>query len=150
MNTSLPFTISGTTVRGKRLGTELGFPTANLDYPAAATLPPDGIYVAEALVDGRCYAAILNQGYHPTTPEGRATIETHLLDYDGGDLYGRQLTLRYLHYLRPEERFHTLEALKAQILMDKINALRWIGEHEPALADALMLAPGPDARGSER
>jgi len=139
MNPSLPFTISGTTVHGKRLGTELGFPTANLDYPAHSALPPNGIYVAEAFVDGRRYAAILNQGYHPTTPEGRATIETHLLDYAGGDMYGKHLTLRYLHFLRPEERFHTLEALKAQMTVDKLNALRWIGVHEPSLADALML-----------
>jgi len=136
----LPFTIRGTTVHGKRLGTELGFPTANLDYPAHSALPPDGIYVAEAFVDGRRYAAILNQGYHPTTPEGRATIETHLLDYVGGDLYGKQLTLRYLHFLRPEARFDTLEALKAQMTVDRLNALRWIEAHERSLADALNLS----------
>ena len=139
MTPSLPFTISGVTVHGKRLGTELGFPTANLDYPAATPLPPDGIYIAEAFVDGHRYASILNQGYHPTTPEGRATIETHLLDYAGGDMYGRLLTLRYLHFLRPEVKFHSLEALKAQMVVDKLDAIRWIEAHAPSLADAMVL-----------
>ena len=137
MSATLPFTVSGMTVHGKRLGTELGFPTANLDYPAGTELPPDGIYIAQARIDRRCYAAILNQGNHPTTPEGRATIETHLLDYAGGDLYGKRLTLHYLHYLRPEIRFATLDALKAQMGADREEALRWIGRHRPALLKRL-------------
>lgn len=134
MSATLPFIIEGVTVHGKRLGTELGFPTANLSYPAGTDLPPDGIYIAEAQIDNRCYAAILNQGNHPTTPEGSATIETHLLDYAGGDLYGKRLTLRYLHYLRPEIRFQTLEALKAQLSADRDDALRWLEACEPCLA----------------
>jgi riboflavin kinase/FMN adenylyltransferase len=68
MSERLPFTIGGRTVRGKRLGTELGFPTANLAYPAGAALPENGVYVASALVDGKRYVAILNQGMHPTAP----------------------------------------------------------------------------------
>ena len=134
MSVDLPFTIDGITVHGKRLGTELGFPTANLAYPAGTALPPDGIYIAEARIAHRCYAAILNQGNHPTTPEGSPTIEAHLLAYAGGDLYGKRLTLRYLHYLRPEIRFRTLEALKAQMNADRDDALYWLQAHEPSLA----------------
>lgn len=125
MSAPLPFTLSGETVHGKRLGTELGFPTANLRYPPTPLLPPDGVYIALALIDGRRYIAILNQGSHPTAPGGCATVETHLLGFAGGDLYGKRLTLTYLHYLRPEMRFATLEALKAQLAADEAQAARW-------------------------
>ncbi len=125
MSAPLPFTLRGRTVRGKRLGTELGYPTANLDYPPVSELPPDGVYVARATVDGRDYTAILNQGRHPTAPAGRPTVETHLLGFGGGDLYGRELTLTYLRYLRPERRFATLEALREQLRADEAEALSW-------------------------
>ena len=101
MTAPLPFRLEGVTVRGKRLGTRLGYPTANLKYPPTETLPADGVYVALAEVDGRRYPAVLNQGRHPTAPEGNPTVETHLLGYPGGDLYGKPLTLTYLHNLRP-------------------------------------------------
>jgi len=144
MNIDLPFTITGTTVRGKRLGTELGFPTANLTYPPDTDLPPNGVYVACATLDGQPYAAILNQGSHPTAPQGQATIESHLLGYEGGDLYGRQLELRYLARLRDERRFDTLDALKAQLRADEENALAWIAQNDP------MLAGNRDIAGSAR
>ncbi len=131
MSVSLPFTICGRTVHGKRLGTELGFPTANLTYPPDVQLPPDGVYVAWALLGGIRYPAILNQGRHPTAPEGHATIETHLLGYDGGDLYGQELTLTYVHYLRPEMRFGSLDALKAQLAADETRAHAWIAINAP-------------------
>ena len=134
MSVPLPFSIAGVTVAGKRLGSELGFPTANLAYPPGIDLPPDGVYVAEAQTGGRHYLAILNQGRHPTAPEGRATIESHLLGYAGGDLYGQALTLGYLHYLRPEKRFPTLAALKAQLAADERDALVWARQHRPDLS----------------
>ncbi|MCE5343992.1 MAG: riboflavin kinase, partial [Eubacteriales bacterium] len=117
-------------------GTELGFPTANLAYPPGAELPENGVYVAQAAVDGRTYVAILNQGSHPTVPEGRATIETHLLGYEGGELYGKNLTLTYLAYLRPERRFENLAALKAQLAADEADALRWVRLHRSESAGA--------------
>ena len=134
MSIPLPFTISGVTVPGKRLGSELGFPTANLAYPPGTDLPLDGVYVAEARAGGRRYLAILNQGRHPTAPEGRATIESHLLGYAGGDLYGQALTLCYLHYLRPEKRFPTLAALQAQLAADERDALAWARQNRPDLS----------------
>ncbi len=136
MTPVLPFTIHGTTVHGKRLGSELGFPTANLAYPPAEELPPDGVYVAEALLEGKRYVAILNQGRHPTAPGGQATIESHLVGYESGDFYGRELTLTYLHYLRPEIRFPSLSALKDQLAEDERAALKWVKANRPELADA--------------
>lgn len=125
MTAPLPFRLEGITVRGKRLGTRLGYPTANLKYPPTETLPADGVYVALAEIDGCRYPAVLNQGRHPTAPEGSPTVETHLLGYPGGDLYGKPLTLTYLHYLRPEQRFGTLAALRAQLTADEAQAAAW-------------------------
>ena len=122
---ALPFTLTGVVTRGKRLGSQLGFPTANVDYPRRDDLPRDGVYVAEVMLDDTRYLAILNQGHHPTAPEGKPTVEAHLLDYDMGDLYGRQVTLRYLTYLRPETKFATLDGLKAQLTADKQSARDW-------------------------
>ena len=119
------YSISGVTIPGKRLGTQLGFPTANLRYDPRPDLPPDGVYVATAEIEGRRYVAILNQGHHPTVPEGQPTIETHLLGYSGGDLYDRQLTLHYQQFLRPESRFPSLEALREQLKRDTRSALDW-------------------------
>lgn len=141
MSASLPFAISGVTVHGKRLGTELGFPTANLTYPPHTVLPDNGVYIALAEVQGRRYTAILNQGHHPTAPEGCPTIETHLLDYAGGDLYGKQLTLTYLRYLRPETRFATLCALQAQLAADVAEARRWSRRNGYAPADGQPGSP---------
>ena len=122
------FTLHGQTEAGKRLGTRLGFPTANIAYGAEAVAwPPCGVYIATAQIggNGREYVAVLNQGSHPTAPEGAPTVEAHLLGYEGGDLYGQYLTLEYRLFLRPEERFPSLEALKAQVAKDKQAAQAW-------------------------
>jgi energy-coupling factor transport system ATP-binding protein len=124
----LPFTVRGVTVPGKRLGTELGFPTANLEYPRGKDMPESGVYVALAEIEHHRYLAILSQGSHPTAPDIAPTIEAHLLDYEGGDLYGKSLMLTYLHFLRKEAKFDTLDALKAQIAQDREDALVWIKE----------------------
>jgi len=145
VSAELPFTVSGVTVRGKRLGTRLGFPTANLSYPPVEHLPPNGVYVALAQIDGQRYTAILNQGHHPTVPEGQPTIETHLLDFAGGELYGRRLTLTYLAYLRPEKRFATLEALKAQLAEDRAQARRWA--EMPSAGMGMPPAHAPNQKG---
>ena len=85
------FTFHGRVVRGKRLGSRLGFPTANIAYdPQSRTWPREGVYVGVAQLDGesRGYVCIINQGRHPTVPEGIATVEAHLLGHAHRDLYG--------------------------------------------------------------
>ncbi len=123
------FTLTGVAVPGKRLGTQLGFPTANLRYEPREGFPADGVYVASATARGQSYVAILNQGRHPTAPEGPPTVEAHLLDYAGEPLYGEQITLVYLRYLRPEARFESLAALRAQLARDLSAARAWAREH---------------------
>ena len=135
MRSPMPdFTIRGTLVPGKRLGTELSFPTANLVCERQPGMPGDGVYIAEATIDGRRYVGVLNQGKHPTAPEGAPTIETHLIGYTGGDLYGHEITLTYRRFLRPEKRFDSLDELRAQLAEDVRAAADWAthegGSHE--------------------
>ena len=109
--------ISGVIVHGKHLGRTIGFPTANLqpDNPAAVTAP-NGVYVARISIDGypEPMPCMLNQGSHPTVPDGPATIEAHILNFSD-DIYNLAARLEYLQFLRPEQRFPSLDALKAQL-----------------------------------
>ena len=113
--------------RGKQLGRRLGFPTANLMPDSPAALPPNGVYAAAFWIDGEplAHPCMLNQGVHPTVPEGKPTIEAHLLDYRG-DLYGRAVRVEYLHFLRPERRFDALDQLVEQLACDRQDARDWL------------------------
>lgn len=130
----LPFELCGQVMPGKQLGSQLGFPTANIAYdPAVRSWPREGVYVGLARLEGTAdsYVTILNQGRHPTAPGGVPTVEAHLLGYPEQPLYGRILHLRYLAYLRPETAFPSLDALRAQLEQDKAHALAWAEEHLP-------------------
>jgi len=111
------YRVSGTVERGKGLGRKLGFPTANLSLPVGKALPPYGVYAARACVEGERYDAVLNIGAHPTVPEGAPTIEIHLLDA-APDLYGKRVEAALEAWLRPEMKFESVEALRAQIARD--------------------------------
>lgn len=113
--------IEGTVVPGKRWGRTIGFPTANVRPHEGAALPPDGVYVGAAALNGRWWPCVINQGRQPTRPSGRRAVEAHLLGYEG-DLYGRKLTIAYLHYLRGERRFSSGEALSWQLKRDAASA----------------------------
>jgi len=105
---------TGTVVRGKQLGRTIGFPTANIepDGPAAAE---SGVYIAEVSVAGGApLPCMVNQGRHPTAPEGPPTIEAHILGFSG-DIYGCRVEMEYLEFLRPERKFPSLDALRAQL-----------------------------------
>ncbi len=118
-------TVSGIVQQGKHLGRTMGFPTANLAIPAARNLPEDGVYVGTVtLEDGKKLPCVLNQGKHPTLPEGQASIEAHILGFEG-DLYGTCISVQYLHKLRPECKFPSIEALRLQIAKDKADAEAW-------------------------
>ncbi len=117
--------VIGTVVRGDRRGSAIGIPTANLELHHAVR-PPGGVYAAEVPLDGRLHRAVVNIGTRPTFQEGGVeTIEAHLLDYAGGDLYGRVVEVRFLGRLRDEKRFDGVEALKAQIAEDIARAKRF-------------------------
>lgn len=119
-----PFSLRGPVVRGFERGRTIGFPTANIAVSADRVLPALGVYVSRASFGQASYAAVTNIGTRPTFDDGRASIETYLLDFDG-DLYGRELRVELLHRLRGEERFSGVEALVAQIGRDVEAARQW-------------------------
>ena len=109
-----PHILSGTVVHGKALGRKLGIPTANLQLPEGLAIPKFGVYACSCLVDGKRYPAVTNIGTRPTVAGSGITVEPWILDYSG-DLYGREITLEFHYFLRPEMKFPTLEALKEEI-----------------------------------
>ncbi len=115
------YSLSGTVVHGLKNGRKMGFPTANL-APVCELLqiPANGVYSAWASVGGETFKAMLNIGFRPTVDgEGkRRTIEAHLLDFDR-DIYGEELTLSFVDYIRNEQRFDGLEALAGQLRKDR-------------------------------
>ena len=110
------YAIDGTVVRGDGRGRTLGFPTANLET-RNELLPRYGIYATIAIVDGQAHRAASSVGVRPTIGDGRVTIEAHLLD-GAHDLYGKQIRLAFVKWLREERAFESLDALKAQIALD--------------------------------
>lgn len=118
-----PYAWSGRVVKGRQLGRTLGYPTANLEaLDADQLLPGDGVYAVEAMADGAAHPSMLSIGLRPTIGAGLArTVEVHLLDF-AGDLYGTTATLRFLHWMRGEEKFSSLDELKAAIAADEEHA----------------------------
>jgi len=115
-----PFACCGTVVRGKQLGRRLGFPTANVD--AAPTALKRGVYAATASFDGEDYPCVVNVGVCPTVGGEKITVEAHIPDFSG-DIYGKAVTLEFYKFLRPEEKFPSLEAL-TQAITENIRAMK--------------------------
>jgi riboflavin kinase/FMN adenylyltransferase len=112
-----PYSVMGQVVEGRKAGRELGWPTANIDTDGLQ-LPPDGVYETRVIVGGADYKAVANLGIRPTLDSsGSRVLEVHLLDYQG-DLYGMELEVEFLRFLRGEKKFASLDALKAQIVRD--------------------------------
>lgn len=116
------YTILGTVEEGKHLGRGLGFPTANLSAHSEQ-FPPNGVYAAEGMLDGQTVQGVVNLGVRPTVTDGppQRVLEFHLFDLDR-DLYGKEIELRFLRYLRPERKFENLAALREQIARDVTKA----------------------------
>lgn len=110
--------VSGEVLHGRQIGRTLGLPTTNLLPPAEKLLPPNGVYLTRTMLEDEVYHGITNIGYKPTVGgETKKGVETYLFDFDG-DLYGRHLTVEFLEFERPEQKFKSLEELKARILSD--------------------------------
>lgn len=115
-----PFEWSGKVMHGKEIGRTIGFPTANLEsLVGGLILPQPGVYACMAEVDGATYPAMLNIGVRPTVDGAGApqTVEAHLYGLDH-DIYGHTVKLRFLDYLRAEQRFPSLDALRRQLARD--------------------------------
>jgi riboflavin kinase/FMN adenylyltransferase len=112
------YTILGTVVRGDDLGKKIGFPTANLSAHNEQ-FPPNGVYLAEATLDGTVHPGVVNLGYRPTVSSGKSerVLEIYLLDFDR-DIYGKDVEVRFVRYLRPEQKFESIKELVRQIERD--------------------------------
>ena len=110
-------TIEGVVEHGRRLGRELGFPTANMAVPDSVTAA-DGVYYSRAEVDGTLYDAMSNLGSNPSVGGAVRHLETHIFGF-GGSLYGRTLRVELVRKIRDERRFATIGELRAQIARDK-------------------------------
>jgi riboflavin kinase/FMN adenylyltransferase len=120
-----PYSIEGTVREGKMLGRQLGFPTANL-LPGDVQLPPDGVWVVRVGVDGIQHGGVANLGFRPTVNGDAQLLEVHLFDFSG-DLYGTNVEVTFLDYIRAEKKFGSLDELKAQIACDAVEARRVLG-----------------------
>lgn len=116
-----PYLLTGQVVHGKQLGRTLGIPTANLLLPPELVTPRFGVYAGIAQVEGICYPAVTNIGVRPTVSGQGVTVEAWILDYSG-NLYDRTISLELTDFLRPERRFSSLEALKAEIEKNAVEA----------------------------
>lgn len=144
------YELQGEVVQGQQLGRTIGFPTANLQLPDRKFIPRLGVYAVEvsslpgqksrAEVDANAgppsaglyrHPAVMNIGIRPTVSGEGVTVEVHLLDWQG-DLYGQQLKVELVKFLRPEQKFDGLEALKAQILADADQARHCLRSLEAA------------------
>lgn len=112
------YTILGTVTGGEKLGKKIGFPTANLSAHSEQ-FPPNGVYFAEAWLDGVLLHGVVNLGVRPTVSSGKPEriLEIHLLDFDQ-EIYGKDLEIRFVRYLRPEKKFESVDALVRQIDVD--------------------------------
>jgi riboflavin kinase / FMN adenylyltransferase len=112
------YSIVGTVVNGQEIGRSIGFPTANLKYPAEKFLPRQGVYCVRVDIPGASQLpGVMNIGKRPTVDGVNTTVEVHLLDWDG-NLYEQQLIVYLHHFIRSEQKFPSLAALTEQIQAD--------------------------------
>lgn len=117
-----PFSVCGEVIHGRQLGRTIGIPTINIAFPEDKVQPAAGVYCSEVCLDGKIYYGLTNIGTKPTVQnEPVFGVETYLLQYSG-DLYGKHVTVRFLHFLRPEQKFSNLDALMTQLEQDKKQA----------------------------
>lgn len=131
------YTLIGTVVKGQQLGRTIGFPTANLQLPEDKFLPRQGVYAVRVsdisqpdinqIINLNNCSAVMNIGDRPTVNGTHLTVEVHLLDF-AGDLYGKKLQIQLEKFLRPQQKFASLEALKAQIQLDCTTARKFFNQ----------------------
>lgn len=119
---------SGEVVKGNQLGRTIGFPTANIQIQEDYKLiPKNGVYIVKSTIKNELFYGMMNIGNRPTVEGTNQTIEVHFFDFDQ-DLYNQIITVEILDFIRDEQKFESLDALKNQIQKDKIFALDFINK----------------------
>lgn len=120
-----PWFVVGEVVHGRKLGRQLGFPTANIELDPSCRLR-HGIYAVRLTVDGVTRGGVANFGRRPTvTDSGAPLLEVYVFDFSG-DLYGKEVEVEFIAWIRGEEKFESLEALVAEMNRDKEKARAWL------------------------
>ncbi len=111
--------LKGIVVKGRQIGRTIGYPTANLSIESEYLVPKIGVYSGFVEIDGLQYSSMIGVGYNPTvTDDHVVSIEAHIFDYDH-DIYDREVTFLFKHYIRGEIKFNTLDGLIAQLKLDE-------------------------------
>ncbi|MCW8884142.1 MAG: bifunctional riboflavin kinase/FAD synthetase [Motiliproteus sp.] len=119
-----PYTLSGKVIHGRKLGRQLGVPTANISLQRKR-LPFEGVFVVEARnPQGEVFAGVANVGIRPTVQGESPLLEVHLFDFDR-DIYGQRLDVEFKAFVRPEQKFDGVDELQRQILADIATAKDW-------------------------
>ncbi|MBQ8056717.1 MAG: bifunctional riboflavin kinase/FAD synthetase [Ruminococcus sp.] len=116
---SYNFSITSKVTSGNHIGTTLSTPTINQPLKNEIVTPKFGVYASSVTIGDKVFLGATNVGTHPTVGESEPLCETHLLNFDSGDLYGQKVKTELLHFIRPEKKFESLEKLKIQIQKDK-------------------------------
>ncbi|MDC6366129.1 MULTISPECIES: bifunctional riboflavin kinase/FAD synthetase [Flavobacteriaceae] len=125
---SYPYMLTGTIIKGKGLGKQFGFPTANLHVPENHKLvPKNGVYVVKSILNGKEYFGMMNIGFNPTVLGTEKTIEVNFFEFEG-NLYGKKIQVGILHRIRDEHKFNSVEELKEQLKKDKHLSLELISK----------------------
>ncbi len=125
---SYPYLLTGTINKGKGLGKQFGFPTANLHIKENYKLiPKNGVYVVKGEIMGRTYHGMMNIGFNPTVSGTEKSIEINFFDFSG-NLYDQKVQIGILHRIRDEHKFDTVEELQKQLVKDKNHSLELISK----------------------
>lgn len=116
--------IKGKVINGFHIGRKIGFPTANIEVDADKLIPKNGVYCVKALG----HIGMMNIGFRPTLDNGpQRSLEVHLLDFNG-DLYGDEIKIEFLHFLREERKFENIDQLQQQLKLDEKECRRQIAK----------------------
>ena len=116
-----PFAIDFAVEHGNKLGRKLGFPTANQPIAPRFAAPKFGVYATRITIDGKSFAAVTNVGVKPTVGSDHAAAESYILDWSG-NLYGKNIKTEFIEFLRPEQKFASLDELKEAIFKNAEQA----------------------------
>jgi riboflavin kinase/FMN adenylyltransferase len=123
------YMLNGTVVSGKKLGGTIGFPTANIEIKEPYKLiPKTGVYIIRTYINTILYTGMMNIGFNPTVLGKHQTIEAHLFDFNE-DLYGKEITIEFIYFLREEHKFESVEELVIQLNIDKENAISYLSNN---------------------
>lgn len=122
------YMLTGTIVKGKGLGKQFGFPTANLQIAESYKLiPKNGVYVVQSNLDGHDYYGMMNIGYNPTVSGKNKSIEVNFFEFEG-NLYDKKIQVNLLHRIRDEHKFDSVQELQNQLKKDKETSLTLIAK----------------------